>query len=71
LLGLADFLIVLREVEYKPDGGGLTKSEFLKIFDPFLSELALNMEREVRQHHACVSKDLIGFWSRVVEQCQR
>ena len=39
LLTLADFLIVLREVDYQPSDGRLPKAEFERIFRPFLSEL--------------------------------
>ena len=36
LLTLADFLIVLREVDYQPSDGSLPKAEFERIFRPFL-----------------------------------
>ena len=37
LLTLGDFLIVLREVDYQPSAGSLTKPEFEEVFRPFLA----------------------------------
>src|SRR5205823_4636777 len=39
LLTLADFLIILREVDYQPSDGYLPKIEFERVFRPFLREL--------------------------------
>ena len=70
LLMLADFLIVLREVDYQPDDGCLPELEFQKVFRPFLSELAERMERDVKPHRRHISTDVMSFWARVVEQCR-
>ncbi len=70
LLRLADFLIVLREVDYQPSDGALPKAEYEKIFRPFLRELANNLRHQVETHRGRVSEDLMHFWERVVEQCQ-
>ena len=70
LLMLADFLIVLREVDYQPDDGCLPKLEFQEVFRPFLSVLAERMERDVKLHRKRISADVMGFWARVVEQCR-
>lgn len=70
LLTLADFLIVLREVEYQPSDGALPKGEFEKVFRPFLSELADRLGRQIDTHHGRVPDDLTRFWERVVERCR-
>jgi hypothetical protein len=70
LLTLADFLIVLHEVDYQPSDGALPKSEFEKIFRSFLCELALKLQQQIDAHRGRVSKDIIQFWDRVVERCQ-
>jgi hypothetical protein len=71
LLTLADFLIVLREVDYEPSDGCLTKAEFDDVFRAFLEELAIKLGQQVEDHRDRVSDDLRHFWQRVLEQCQR
>jgi hypothetical protein len=70
LLTLADFLIVLREVEYQPADGSLPRPEFERIFRPFLSELTETLSRRIDAHRARVSDDVLSFWERVVERCR-
>ena len=70
LLTLADFLIVLREVDYQPSDGALPKAEFEKVFRPFLRELADRLGRQIGPYRGRMSDDLMRFWERVVEQCQ-
>jgi len=70
LLTLADFLIVLREVDYQPSNGALPKSEFEKDFRSFVRELADRLGRQIDGHRDRISKDLMHFWERVVERCQ-
>lgn len=70
LLTLADFLIVLREVDYQPSEGSLSKAKFEKIFRSFLSELADKLRRQVDPHRSRVSKDTMHFWDQVMEQCR-
>lgn len=70
LLTLADFLIVLREVDYQPSDGSLTKPEFEEVFRPFLRELAQKLQGQLPARHPNVSADLMGFWHRVLEQCR-
>jgi hypothetical protein len=70
LLTLADFLIVLRETEYKPGEGALPKSEFDKVYRSFLSELADRLRGETDPHRDRISEELMQFWERVLEQCQ-
>jgi hypothetical protein len=70
LLTLADFLIVLREVDYQPIDGCLSKPEFEKVFRPFLQELAENLQRRVGAKPTQVSTDVMGFWDRVLDQCR-
>lgn len=70
LLTLADFLIVLREVDYQPSDGSLPKGEFEKVFRLFLRELAERLRREIDTHRGRMSEELMHFWERVVEQCR-
>jgi hypothetical protein len=70
LLTLADFMIVLREIEYQAGDGCLSKAEFNQVFRPFLRELVERHARRVNDLRSVVSKDVIKFWLRVVARCQ-
>lgn len=70
LLTLADFLIVLREIEYKSGDGCMSKTEFNEVFWPFLRELADRHSLRVCARRSAVSEDAFGFWLRVVARCQ-
>ncbi len=70
LLTLADFLIVLSEINYEPSEGALSKTEFVKVFRPFLKELAEKLNQQIQPHRAQVSEDLSQFWGRVLQRCQ-
>ena len=70
LLTLADFLIVLREVDYQPTDGALPKDQFDELFRPFLPEIADRLAQQVNAEKDGLSVDVIGFWDRVVERCR-
>ena len=70
LLTLADFLIVLREVDYQPMDGALPKDQFDELFRPFLPEIADRLAQQVNAEKDRLSVDVIGFWDRVVERCR-
>jgi len=70
LLTLADFLIMLCEVDYQPVGGSLTKEEFEDVFRSFLRELADKLEGQVDTLCNSTSEDLIHFWERVLKRCR-
>ena len=70
LLTLADFLIVLREVDYQPMDGVLPKDQFDEQFRPFLLEIADRLAQQVNAEKDRLSVDVIGFWDRVVERCR-
>lgn len=70
LLTLADFLIVLREVDYQPQEGALSKREFESAFRPFLSELAQRLGQAVVEVNGQTAEELLAFWRRVEERCQ-
>ena len=70
LLTLADFLIVLREVDYAPAAGCLSKLEFDAEFRPFLSSLADRLQEKVAARQSNVSPELMGFWRRVIDRCR-
>ena len=69
LLTLADFLIVLREVDYEPAEGALSRTEFHEVYDTFLRELARKLGREVEAHRRLLSEEPAEFWKRVVKRC--
>lgn len=69
LLTLADFLIVVREVDYQPQDGALSAAEFDRTFRSFLTDLARDLRGKVEGHRGQVSADLWEFWERVVKQC--
>ena len=70
LLTLADFLILLSQVDYQPSDGSLTKADFEAVFWPFLRDLAEKVRGRVAGHHANMSAELTGFWQRVLDQCR-
>ena len=70
LLTLADFLIVLREVDYQLTDGALPKDQFDELFRPFLPEIADRLAQQVNAEKDRLSVDVIGFWDRVVERCR-
>lgn len=68
LLTLADFLIVLREVDYEFSDGSLKKEEYNEVFLPFLKDLAKNLDRKASVYRERISDDLWQFWERVVSR---
>jgi len=70
VLALADFLIVLRAVDYQPSDGSLPKAEFEQLFRPFLAELSNKLHQRVDLLRANSAKDVVAFWLRVVERCR-
>lgn len=71
LLTLSDFLIVLREVKYQSADGSLPRAEFSKEYEPFLGSLASRLCAQIRPKRDSISAELLGFWERVLTQCQR
>ncbi len=70
LLTLADFLIVLHEVNYQPSDGSLSRKQYDAIFRPFLRELVGDIDQQLRTYRGSISGDLTTFWERVVSQCR-
>lgn len=72
VLQLADFLIVLDEVDYRPnEEGALPRAEYHSLFDPFLVELGTKINAKVSEVQPEMPDDLLRFWKGVVEQCAR
>lgn len=69
LLTLADFLILLREVDYSPANGSLSAGEFNQEYKSFLAAMASDLWVQLLPHQEKVAPDLFGFWKRVVETC--
>ena len=70
LLTLADFLIVLREVDYAPSDGCLSKQAFNAEFRPFLRDLADRLQEQIASQQSGVSQELMSFWRQVLDQCR-
>jgi hypothetical protein len=70
LLALADFLIVLREIDYQASEGAIPKAEFQAAFRPFLKELADRIHNRVSSHLSLTSLDITEFWERIVDLCR-
>ena len=70
LLTLADFLIVLREVDYQPGDGSLPKAEFDKTYKAFLHDLLDTIVPQVQAKTSTTPPDLIHFWESVVKRCR-
>jgi hypothetical protein len=66
LLTLADFLIVLREVDYQFSDGSLKKEEYDEVFLPFLKQLTKDLHQRAGMHRDRIADDLWQFWERVV-----
>lgn len=71
LLSLADFLIVLRDVDYQPEDGSISKEEFEAVFHPFLRGLAERLSANIDATNPSVTGDVMGFWERVVSVCRK
>lgn len=70
LLTLADFLIVLREIDYQPVEGALKKPEFDKVYHTFLKEMATRLANQIVTRRDLVFDEILSFWERVVKRCQ-
>lgn len=70
VLTLADFLIVLREVEYEPAEGALPKDQFKQVFHSFLRDLVVRLDEQMRGCRERIGKDMLGFWDRVIQRCR-
>jgi hypothetical protein len=70
LLTLADFLIVLREVDYKQVEGSITNADFEREYSLFLSELSSGLAERIAEREHLVAPDLMTFWKRVVDECR-
>ncbi len=70
LLTLADFLIVLHEVDYQATDGSLPKDEFEEVFRPFLRGLTEKLLHETAELRKRVPADVLGFWDRTVDRCR-
>ena len=71
LLTLADFLIVLREVDYETGDGAVPKAQFNRVYRSFLRGLVADLDGRVSGCRARLGRDMLGFWDRVVERCQK
>lgn len=66
LLTLADFVIVLREVNYQSKDGSLKREDYDEVFLPFLKQLTRDLHQRVSENRERVSDDLWQFWERMV-----
>jgi hypothetical protein len=70
LLSLADFLIVLKEVDYQPADGAIPREVFEAEYQPFLGQLAARLGDRVGTRPGRSSAELARFWERVLDRCR-
>jgi hypothetical protein len=70
LLTLADLLIVLGGATYVGEEGTLAKSQFERVYRPFLRDLASQLDAAVGSRRAELPADLTAFWDRTVQECR-
>jgi hypothetical protein len=70
-LVLADFQMMLTEVNYQEEPGSLTRSEFDRVFRPFLKELSSQLKSSIEFHKKYLPSEIQAFWTEVYERCQR
>lgn len=70
LLTLADLLIVLRDTDYQPSKGSLSKAEFDEIFRKFMMDLAGDLKQRIGLMRKRLSDDVMSFWESVIKRCQ-
>ncbi len=68
LLTLADFLIVLGEVQYQSTPTALRKEEFDEVFMAFLLEMSRKLRGDVEPMRERVSAETWQFWEQVVRR---
>lgn len=71
LLNLADFLIVLNDVDYSSAEGYLSKQDFNKVFRPFLRDLVDQLDHSIDNFKNHAPEEMRNFWKRVVEHCRK
>ena len=70
LLTLADFLIVLGEVQYQPTPTALRKEEFEEVYVAFLRALGRKLRQDVESERERVSAETWQFWEQVGRRVQ-
>jgi hypothetical protein len=68
LLTLADFLIVLGEVQYQPTPTALNKDAFDEVFVAFLRTLSRKLHHDLESQRERVSAETWQFWEQVVRR---
>ena len=71
ILVLADFLMMLTEVNYQEEPGWLPRSEFDRTFKAFLKELSSHLKSSIEFHKETLPGEIQTFWTEVYERCQR
>lgn len=67
---LADFILMLTEVNYKEEPGWLTLSEFEEIFKPFVGNLAIHLNEKIYVLKTKLPPDIRAFWKEVYDRCR-
>jgi hypothetical protein len=70
VLILADFLLMLTEVDYKEEPGYLRRSDFGLIFKPFVKELAFELNSRIDLLKSNLPIDIQSFFTEVYTRCQ-
>jgi len=70
VLALADFLLMLADVNYKEEPGCLSRSEFDQVFKPFVKELASRLKSRIDSMKEKLSAEIHAFFTGVYDRCQ-
>jgi hypothetical protein len=70
ILGLADFLLMLTEVNYKEKPSWLSRSEFDQVFKPFVKELASGLNSRIDFLKEELPIEIQAFFTEVYDRCQ-
>ncbi|MEZ6127845.1 MAG: hypothetical protein R3C59_04125 [Planctomycetaceae bacterium] len=71
LLNLADLFVLLLEVDYQPQGNSLSREEFDAAYSPFLSHLAADAVRTIKEQRHRFGSEIFAFWKRVTDRCEQ
>jgi hypothetical protein len=70
VLILADFLLMLTEVDYREEPGYLRRSDFDRIFKPFVKELAAELNPRIDLLRSNLPIEIQSFFTEVYNRCQ-
>ncbi|MBK7906937.1 MAG: hypothetical protein IPJ78_10295 [Gemmatimonadetes bacterium] len=70
LFAAADLVIVLREVTFRDEQGGLPVSHVRRTFSAFRKELARDLDAALRPLRPRIAANVLAFWDGIVEEAK-